>query len=544
MPASDRSIIVPTQPSPSALRVRRFILRALLIVAIVTIAMLSGLGGRVLRWSDSVRSHSSPSQLGYIGHAGKSAGQHVIMTVEPAHPGPKFALGAVGLSIEAQELVTPDLSANHKSLVTLMRQLGPGVLRIGGDSLDYSWWTSQDEQPPEWATSKAYSASVVRPADLTRLHGLLAATGWQVILGVDLGHFDPARAANETSFAEHILGSSLLGFEIGNEPNDYGGQFDMLRPSSYGVANYLEELSTYSVAMRAAAPKIRLYGPDLGAQALQTWLPVIAANDGTSFAAITQHYYPTTYNGSESKCKPTPIPTALELLSPQVRERENAVLQAIVTAGQIAHRETRITETNTTGSCQSSDGPATSPVFASALWALDWALRSASAGIAGLNFHGYFGICAPDGFNPICAPNYAADIRGHVIARPEYYGLLAARRLEGGHFIPVHIKGQSVEDDLTAYATKHPDGAITIAISNLGIGISPSILLNVPGYNRATDERLMAPSVGATSGVTFGHASADAGGMIRSRGAAIPSSHGKFRLTLTPTSAVIVTLRR
>jgi hypothetical protein len=444
----------------------------------------------------------------------------------------------VGISLEADKLATPALSATHRSLVKLMRQLGPGVLRLGGNSVDYSWWTNDAERPPDWATS------VITPADLTMLYGLLAASGWRVILGVDLAHFDPARAANEARVATHILGSRLLGFEVGNEPNGYALPLDKFRPVSYSVSNYLDELAAYAAAMSATAPGFSLYGPDLGLPSLQAWLPVIASHKSTSFVEITQHYYPTTYSFSRGVCKGTQVPTALELLSPQVRERENIVLQTIVRAGELAHRQTRISETNDTSSCDASGGPATSPVFASALWSLDWVLRSASAGVSGLNFHGEFGRCLPNTISPVCAPGYAAATTGQVIARPEYYGLLAARQLEGGRFVPVQLSGQNNSENLTAYATVHARGVLTLAIDNFATQGQASLLLDIPGYDKATGEPLAAPSVNATSRVTFGHASVDAAGMLRPAGTTISKIGSTFQLKLAPTSAMVITLRR
>lgn len=513
-----------TQPNPHSARcILRLAPPSLLVVALALILLLPGsVSTRVLRQPRS----------------GKRAAQRMILTVEPTHPGKKFALGAIGLSLEAQELATPDVSASHTSLVALMRRLGPGVLRVGGNSLDYSWWTSDEERPPQWATS------VVTPADLTRLRALLAATGWRVVLGVDLGHIDPTRAADEARVAERILGSHLLGFEIGNEPNDYGSRLVKLRPSSYSASNYLKELATYGAAMRTTASRIRLYGPDLGSLASQAWLSPIASDKSTSFVAITQHYYPTTYSFSKGVCKGTPVPTARELLSPRLRERENTALQTIVAAGGFTHRETRISETNNTSSCDAPGGPATSPVFASALWSLDWVLRAASAGVAGLNFHGYFGRCLPEAFTPICAPGYAAAAHGQVIARPEYYGLLAGRQLEGGRFVPVHSSGENTSQAFTAYATVHSRGVITLVIDNLATNSLASCLLKVPGYYKATGESLVGPSISATSGVTFGHASFDAGGVLRPTETTLPNVHGAFRLKLAPTSAIVVTLHR
>jgi hypothetical protein len=448
-----------------------------------------------------------------------------------------FALGAIGLSTETRELATQDLSASHSSLVALMRLLGPGVLRIGGNSLDYSWWTSDDEQPPAWATT------VITPADLVRLGKLLSATGWRTILGVDLGHFDPTRAADEARVAEHVLGSHLLGFEIGNEPNDYGKPLVGLRPRSYSASKYLDELVAYRDSMETAVPGFPLYGPDLGSPpSSEAWLAPIASSPTTSFVAIDTHYYPTTYSFPKGACEGTPVPTAADLLSPEVREREDAVLRMTIRAGELAHRETRISETNDTASCDAPGGPATSPVFASALWSLDWTLRAASAGVVGLNFHGYFGRCRPEAFSPICAAGLAAAIRGEVSARPEYYGLLAARQLEGGRFVPTRLVSPIPLPNLTTWATIAPDGMVTIAIDNLATtGLAQTLSIPISGYT-ATEERLTGPSVAARSSIAFGGAPVDGRGRWRPRLARVPRVGTSFRVVVGPASAMIVTL--
>jgi hypothetical protein len=461
-----------------------------------------------------------------------------VLIVERRHPRRVFAPGAVGLSIEAKELATEDLSTGHTPLVPFMRLLGPGVLRIGGVSLDSSWWTSSDEPAPTWATS------VVAPVDLSRLRDLLAATGWRAILGVNLGHFEPARAASEAQVAEQILGSHLLGFEIGNEPNDYATSQVGLRPGTYNAGNYLEELAAYSAAMQAAVPRTRLYGPDLGRLSLQTWLAPIASAKSAPFVSIDVHYYPTHYSIPSATCKGTPLPTAVELLSPGVREQENAVLQTLVAAGQLAHRETRLSETNDTSSCDLPGGPATSPVFASALWSLDWALRAASAGVAGLNFHGDLGYCKPEAFAPICEPRSPQAAPGQVVAHPEYYGMLAARQLEGGRFVPTRLISSDPLPNLTTWATVGPAGTIRIAIDNLateGLAQSVSIPLSGSGY-AATYEELAGPSLEATSGVTLGGVGLTATGQWRPRSTKLSRMGHSFRVRVHPASAVIVTL--
>ena len=462
----------------------------------------------------------------------------MVLTVEGGHPGREFAPSAVGLSTETRELATEDLSASHGSLVALMRLLGPGVLRVGGSSLDNSWWTSAAEQRPTWA-----KGGIVTPADLVRLRGLLAATGWRAILGVDLGHFEPARAANEAQVAERILGSRVLGFEIGNEPSNYVNPTVGLRSSAYTANDYLKELAAYSAALKTAAPTIRLYGPDIGLMASPAWLLQIASDKSTSFAAIDVHYYPLKYNVPNGACKGTPIPTAFELLSPGVREQENAVLRTFVEAGELAHRETRLSETNDTSSCDIHGGPATSPVFASALWSLDWVLRATSAGVAALNFEGYLGLCQPDADTPICAQGYTAEASGQVIARPEYYGLLAARQLEGGRFVPTRLVSPGPLPNLTTWATIAPGGTIRIAIDNLAAeGLAQRVSIPLSGY-AGTYEELAGPSVEATTGVTFGGVGVTSTGRWRPRRLTLSRVGHSFRVVVRPASAIIVTLR-
>jgi hypothetical protein len=497
---------------------------ALALVAAVTISRVVG--------------HSSSFGFAQDKTQAASATASTVVSVIPSRPTDDFAPGAVGLSVEADELDNRDLSSGNRSLVALMRGLGPGVLRVGGNSVDYSAWSSANETAPNWAKS------VISPADLVQLDSLLRATGWQVILGVDLGHFDPNRAADEARAAVDIFGSRLLGVEVGNEPNNYASPMIRLRASSYSVDDYLGELAAYSAAIRASAPTVRLYGPDLASRGLEAWLLAVASNSVVSFAAITEHYYPTKYNVGKGDCEGTGVPTATQLLSPEVREKENMALQILVRAGQLARRQIRISETNTTASCDAAGGPRTSPVFASALWALDWVLRSASAGVTGLNFHGYYGRCLPEGVAPICAADSTADAHTQVVARPEYYGLLAAKELEGGWFVPVDVRAGSAQDDLTGYATIHPNGLITVAILNFTVDGRTRVLVKVPGYHRATSESLLGRSISATGGVTFGGATINPSGILRPRRTPVASSAGAFSLDLPSRSAVVVTLHR
>jgi hypothetical protein len=462
------------------------------------------------------------------GTAPQSPGVTLVLDTE--HPGRAFDRGAVGLSVDANELGTRRLSVRNRKLVRLMRLLGPSVLRIGGISVDLSWWTRSDEPAPAWATN------TVTPADLYALRGLLRATGWRVVLGLDLGHFEPPRAADEANYARRILGARLLAVEIGNEPNSYGSRAIKLRPPTYGPVEYLSEVRAYEQALEKTAPGVPVYGPALSTV---KWLSEMGTS-ASMFAEITQHYYPSQPCQSTLPASAAPLPTSAELLSPTERQQESETLSTLTQVGALAGRPVRIGETGT-GACMGNSSA--SPDFASALWALDWTLRAASMGASGLNFHGHLGVCGSYNQSPICASStYAARV-GSLTAQPEYYGLLAASRLEGGRFLPTSLTPAGA-GEITTWATLSSSGRITIAIDDLAAtGVPQTVAIAMRGYS-ASEQLLTGPSTEARSGIALGDAGVTRTGRWRPRSTRLARRGPYFRVLVRPGSAAIVTLSR
>ncbi|MBA3806803.1 MAG: hypothetical protein H0X28_00195 [Solirubrobacterales bacterium] len=446
------------------------------------------------------------------------------LTLDTQRPGSVFSRGAVGFSTEAGELARRRLSGERPSLVRLMRMLGPSVLRIGGNSVDRSWWTSKGEPAPAWATA------TITPRDLAILHGLIRATGWRVLLGVNLGHFEPARAADEARVAQQRLGSGLLGVELGNEPDYYAPQY---RPAGYNVAAYLRDAEAYAGALKAQAPDIAILGP---ASTQTSSLLSQLGGAGQMFSELTQHFY------ASSTCPgkpPVVAPSVSGLFSAAERQLEERVLAMLAVAAAAAGRPTRIGETNDTA-CMAS--AAISPVFASALWALDWTLRASSSGVSGVSFHGNLGgVCGANPESPICAAGPDAALRGELSPQPEYSGLLAASRLEGGRFVPTSITASTPPANLTSWATLAHDGTLRVALENLAtVGAPQAVLIPMFGYT-ATEEPLEAPSPTARQDVLL------AGARVTGRGWRSKPKRIRHRRTLRveipAASALILTLR-
>jgi hypothetical protein len=453
-----------------------------------------------------------------------------LLRINISQPGNIFEPGAVGLSTEASELGSVRLGAADYKLTRLMRLLGPSVLRIGGSSVDSSWWTSGGEAAPSWATT------TVTPADLIALDRLLVHTGWRVLLGVNFGHFEPARVADEAHYAETILGSRLLGIEIGNEPNDYheGHGRAALRPPNYSLGEYQYEAEAYRQALDAAAPGIALYGP--ASSGGTTWLTRMGST-AAIFTELTQHYYPAACPLGPQAVSP---PTVPDLLSPTVRSHENETLSILTQARSVAGRPLRIGET---GSGPCGGNSYASPTFASALWALDWTLRAISGGVTGLNFHGHLTVCGSYTQSPICSKSVDAAEEADVRPQAEYYGILAASRLEGGHFVPTEIDTPIALPNLTTWATVASNGTVKVAVDNLATtGSAQLVSIHMPGYT-STEETLMAPSAYARNHLTFGGSTVTAKGQWEPKPLTVANSGGIFRIAVHPASAVIVILR-
>src|SRR5699024_10915823 len=119
-----------------------------------------------------------------------------------------------GLSFDARELANPMWGSTESNLALTLDELDRPALRFGGNGIDrHVWWTSSDEPAPEWASV------TVTPEDLERVAAVADDVDASVTIALDLGHDDPARAADMAAHAREVFGDRLLAVAIGNEPN-------------------------------------------------------------------------------------------------------------------------------------------------------------------------------------------------------------------------------------------------------------------------------------------------------------------------------------
>ncbi len=430
----------------------------------------------------------------------------------------------MGLSFEAGELPTVAGYANSGDLVSLLRSLGPGVMRFGGISADTNTAWLQEGPPPPWAQT------AISPQTLAGLAALARASGWRVLLTINLGHGEPAAAAQEAQVAQAQLGSSLAGIAIGNEPDRYLP--DELRPVGWSLATYLGEAESYRAAIAAAAPGVPIAGPDTSTgQPALPWLAGVAASERPEL--LTEHFYPL------SSCERVK-PTLGDLVSPLTRTHESAMLAQLAAIAQTSGLPLRLDETNDV-SCRGQ--PGLSNVFASALWALDYVARAMASGAVGVNFHDL--LTEPLSYSPLVTHGIQELASGSLHANPEWYALLMARELIGDRSMTAHVVGGERSTSLGAFVS--PSGNVHVVLVNFAPTGAPQVLVRVhlpKQYRAGPILRLTAPGLRASTGVTVGGSGVSSTGAW-SAAAPLPHVSGKdgaFELALPASSAALVTL--
>ncbi len=420
----------------------------------------------------------------------------------------------------------------------LVRNLAPGqrpVLRIGGDSTDRTW------VPVPGMTTPAGIGYTLTP-DWLQVAGVLArALNARMTVGINLEANSPELAGVE---AESILGAIgrrwLQRFELGNEPELYGsfpwyrldGHGVTGRPASWNVAGYIRDVSQIAPAL---PPSVPLAAPATGAP---KWIAALGriADAEPRLAAATVHRYPL------DRCFTPPsspqYPTIPHLLAPASSDGLAASVAGFAKTAHAHHLSARVDEFNSVA-CSGQAG--VSDTFASALWALDGAFAMARVGVDGINIHTLPGA----DYQPFTL-GYQ-DGRWLAGVSPEYYGLMMFVRAAppGARLLKVAGPASGVRE----WATRARDGEVHVVLINDALERSRRVSVAIPGVSgRGALERLLAPSVASTSGVTLGgqsFGSATATGRLAGRTVRyqVKPAGGRYAVSLPAASAAMLSLR-
>ncbi|WP_143305103.1 glycosyl hydrolase family 79 C-terminal domain-containing protein [Chitinophaga vietnamensis] len=437
-------------------------------------------------------------------------GTPVTVIVHPDGNGIPVPASFAGFSYEAGAL--PDstfLTPSNTVLIQLIRNLGNGVLRVGGNSSDRLVWTGA---PRTAATGK----DSLTTTDIDRFAAFAKATGWPVLFGLNLGVYNPQKAAAEAGYVSNALGGSLQAFQTGNEPDLFSRNGH--RDPTYQYSNYQTEWMQYFQSVRNALPASPFAGPDVAYRT--NWISAFATAAHNNVKLIDGHYY-RTGPASDSSI------TYHTILAPDTKLP--AYLNALYNSAQPYSLPYRLSECN---SVYDGGKKGVSDIFAAALWALDYMWTVAKYNGQGVNFHGGQG----GAYTPIAMSN------GVAVARPEYYALLAFHQAAHGSIVPADVNAAQL--NTSVYVCK--DGAteyITLINKEDNQDISFTI---TPGMQASTAQAftLTAPSITATDGVTFAGSQPDANGRFTpGNPPAYGPSNNQFIVNVPAGSAAVVVIK-
>ncbi|KAA2250741.1 hypothetical protein F0L68_38695 [Solihabitans fulvus] len=419
----------------------------------------------------------------------------VAISVSAASSG-HVGAGFAGFSYEKDRVGAGMFDAGDTNLVHLFRLLGPSVLRIGGNLVDIVNWNG---------AGTGGSSGEIAPADVTKLAAFVRATGWKVLYGINLKTNTPANAAAEARFAAAALGGSLLGFEVGNEPNFY-------RTESAYETSY----NSYVAAIRAQVPGAVFDGPGQGDST--SWVSAFGAHEkNNALTDLSTHLYigkntTATIDGMLASNTSGRLPDA------------EAAMGKAQSADGIA--QWRMTEAN---SYYHGGAAGVSDVEAASLWSLEFLAGVAAHRGSGVNFHGGTSTQFPLAYSPIAFSGLMpTGVQG------VYYGELLWSLAGAGALHAASVSGGS---GVTAWAV----GA-NVFVTNKGAEPITATVTLPASAAAASEYVLTAPSLTSTA-ITIAGSGVGASGAFTPTPRPVAVSGTKVVVSVLATSAALVVTR-
>lgn len=499
--------------------------------------------GRILTMNRRkfLKSSALVSAAALTRHAAWGESVSVRLTLDRHRRGNPIPADFTGLSYETAQLGDPTFfSPANTELIGFIRRLGrSGVLRIGGNTSEYSYWSPQGTQTESQTTRERDEADVLQqavgpdtghgpakhekitPEAIHNLADFIQATGWKLIYGLNMGTEDADTAAAEAAYVMHAIDDRLIAFQLCNEPDLFSR--NGLRRPNYKYAQFAQEWQHFYDVIRKKLPNAAFAGPDTAFN--NEWLVPFAKQFQHEVAFLSQHYY--------AEGPPTdPSMTIERLLRPN--PKLEAEFQGMTETKAESNLPFRLAETN---SCYQGGKQGVSDTFASALWGADLMYQLAKAGGVGINLHGG----GYGWYTPI-----AGTVPNGFLARPIYYGMLLFAEAGRGYLIDGHLDAQQLPL-LTAYGlvNEPAEGGSVAKAVVFNKDADRAVHLTIDSGGAATQARalrLIAPRLDDTTDVTLGMTPVGPSGAWNAEHEEeVPVHNGAASLDLPSGSAALVT---
>src|SRR5690242_962585 len=431
------------------------------------------------------------------------------------------------------DYVLGESGAPNTGVFAMMRDLGPGVLRLGGNSQDTNCWDPKAAPHPKWCEGTLTSG------DLKLYSTAAQASGWRLIIGLNLKQNSARWAQREATegIAKQITDSQIIGLEIGNEPSLFART--PARPQNYSPADYVKEARAYISAFHAdsVSRKYNFVAPaNCCGWNNATDLGTILNGLGPDLKLASVHNYTTTTCGQKNV-------TAAELLSPERVKKFNDLSRSMVAVAHENHLPIALAETNS-ASCGGMFG--VSNAFTSAVWGLDYLFNMASDGYSNVDFHFSYR-AGGSAYNPVQTFSWKTgnEVQYRNVAQPLYYAMyMFAKNASGEHLLPASIQTSA---NITAFATTSgPGSEVHVFIINKDGKASGPVTVHLAGRTDwGTLLMLQAPSLGSMANdVRYGGKQFDADGHIvaPSTTSVRAGANGDYTFTLPNAAAAVLSV--
>jgi hypothetical protein len=366
-------------------------------------------------------------------------GTAAAVTVDPSTTVGTIGADFTGFSYEKTHIMNGSLTSNNLNMIGLYKLLGSPMLRIGANDVERCTWAGTGIAPSQ-PNGQPFNTKVTT-GGVDQFCSFLAATGSRAIYGVAFQRGDVTGSSAEAAYVMNACPSSIVGIEIGNEPD----KFDTW---AYQTTSY----ESFANAI-LATPGTVLVGPACTSKADVTFAApfadTIAAKYPGKLALLSQHSYVAA--ASTSGCS---VPN-LQITTTQLTDIFDTI-EAATTKNNLPGW--RMDENNT---CSNHGQQGVSDTFISALWAIDYMFEVAKRGGSGINFHN--GENGQDGTVPFYYEPLKENGGVVVQVQPEYYGMLLFTQAGVGSMVSAAVTTSA--QNFTAWAIK-ADGFTSVVLNN------------------------------------------------------------------------------
>jgi hypothetical protein len=482
------------------------------------------------------------------GAAGSAQARGGVVTISAHRVGRPIARGFAGVSLEYKSVAGYEGSAHsgaNQVLAQLIKNLAPGqtpILRIGGDSTDWTWWPIRGVHVPPGVNYR------LSPRWLAKARNLVRTTGARVIFGINLEDDNPRLASVEAHKLVGGVGKQhVRALELGNEPMLYpklpwyhtrSGRKVFGRPAGYDMADYLGEFNRFTHVM----PQVPLAGPAIG----HSWLSEMTSfiNGARRLSLVTLHAYAINRFGDAFRGRNCSTamgdashPTINTLLAPFA---SGGLMRTSGAALSDTHRRGLYFRVDEMNAITCAGTPGVSNTFASALWVLNAMFSMARHGVDGVNLHTWQGSWGQ------LFQMHRSHGRWSATVRPEYYGLLLFARAAppGSRFLSEH---QRSVGPIESWATISGH-RIRLVLINHSLSQGRNLTVRPPEpRGEALLERLHAPRASSKfritlGGLGFGRRTATGITSGRTSTRSLKNRSGAYHLRVPAASAAVVTI--